>query len=99
MKYFQNIIETIGKKIGCPELIRLGSIPPRPGDPISLVADNVSGGIEPTFSHYYDRTIQTFEGAKTERVEDYAYAKGTEGRTANDINVQEHLSVFSDSYT
>ena len=65
-----------------------------PTGTISLVADNVSGGIEPTFSHYYDRTIQTFEGAKTERVEDYAYAKGTEGRTANDINVQEHLSVL-----
>jgi len=65
-----------------------------PTGTISLVADNVSGGIEPTFSHYYDRTIQTFEGAKTERVEDYAYAKGTEGRTANDINVKEHLSVL-----
>ena len=65
-----------------------------PTGTISLVADNVSGGIEPTFSHYYDRTIQTFEGAKTERVEDYAYAKGTEGRTATDISVQEHLSVL-----
>ena len=65
-----------------------------PTGTISLVADNVSGGIEPTFSHYYDRTIQTFEGSKTERVKDYAYAKGTKGRTANDINVKEHLSVL-----
>ena len=31
----------------------------------SLVADNVSGGLEPIFSvTYYDRTIQTFEGPK-----------------------------------
>ena len=65
-----------------------------PTGTISLVADNISGGIEPTFSHYYDRTIQTFDGPKVERVEDYAYAKGTEGRTANDITVQEHLSVL-----
>ena len=41
-----------------------------PTGTISLVADNVSGGIEPVFSHYYDRTIQTFEGPKVERVED-----------------------------
>jgi len=65
-----------------------------PTGTISLVADNVSGGIEPVFSHYYDRTIQTFDGPKVERVEDYAYAKGTEGKTANDTTVQEHLSVL-----
>ena len=65
-----------------------------PTGTISLVADNVSGGIEPVFSHYYDRTIQTFEGPKVERVEDYAYAKGVEGKTANETTVQEHLSVL-----
>lgn len=65
-----------------------------PTGTISLVADNISGGIEPVFSHYYDRTIQTFEGPKVERVEDYAYAHGVEGKTANDISVQDHLAVL-----
>jgi len=65
-----------------------------PTGTISIVGDNVSGGIEPVFNHYYDRTIQTFDGSKVERVEDYAYSKGIEGRTANDISVQEHLSVL-----
>jgi ribonucleoside-diphosphate reductase alpha chain len=58
------------------------------------VADNVTGGIEPVFSHYYDRTIQTFEGPRVERVEDYAYARGVEGRTSSDISVQDHLAVL-----
>jgi len=65
-----------------------------PTGTISIVADNVSGGIEPVFSHYYDRTIQTFEGPIVERVEDYAYARGIKGRTANDISVQDHLAVL-----
>ena len=66
-----------------------------PTGTISLVADNVSGGIEPTFAHYYDRTIQTFDGPIVERVEDYAYSKGVKGRTANEISVEEHLSVLT----
>lgn len=65
-----------------------------PTGTISLVADNVTGGIEPVFSHYYDRTIQTFEGPRVERVEDYAYSKGVEGRTSSDISVQDHLAVL-----
>jgi ribonucleoside-diphosphate reductase alpha chain len=65
-----------------------------PTGTISLCADNVSGGIEPVFSHYYDRTIQTFDGPKVERVEDYAYSKGVKGRTANETNVQQHLEVL-----
>ena len=66
-----------------------------PTGTISLVADNVSGGIEPVFSHYYDRTIQTFDGPKVERVSDYAYARGVEGVSANDLSVHDHLSVLA----
>ena len=66
-----------------------------PTGTISLVADNISGGIEPVFSHYYDRTIQTFEGPKVERVEDYAFGKGTKGRTASEISVSEHLEILA----
>ena len=65
-----------------------------PTGTISLVADNISSGIEPVFSYFYDRTIQTFDGPRVERVEDYAYARGVEGRDANTITVQEHLSVL-----
>ena len=66
-----------------------------PTGTISLTADNVSSGVEPPFSLYYDRTIQNFDGSTTERVEDYAYRHGVSGRTANEITAQEHLQVLA----
>ena len=66
-----------------------------PTGTISLVADNVSGGIEPVFSHYYDRTINTPDGPIVERVEDYAYARGTKGRTSDELSVLDHLEVLA----
>ena len=66
-----------------------------PTGTISLVADNISGGIEPVFSHYYDRTIRTFEGDRVERVSDYAYAKGCKGVTANAISVDAHVDILA----
>ena len=52
-----------------------------PTGTISLSADNVSSGIEPVFSLGYDRTIQTFDGPKVERVDDYGYREfGVEGK-------------------
>ena len=66
-----------------------------PTGTISLVADNISGGIEPVFSHYYDRTIQTFDGPKVERVEDYAFKRGISGRTAGSLSTDEHLAVLA----
>lgn len=65
-----------------------------PTGTISLTADNVSSGIEPPFSLYYDRTIQQFDGHQVERVDDYAYREGYAGRTANEITADEHLDVL-----
>lgn len=66
-----------------------------PTGTISLVADNISSGIEPPFSLFYDRTIQTESGARVERVNDYAYRKGVTGRTANELSVRDHLEVLA----
>jgi len=66
-----------------------------PTGTISLTADNISSGIEPPFSLYYDRTIQQFDGHQVQRVEDYAYRHGVHGRTANEISAQEHLDVLA----
>lgn len=67
-----------------------------PTGTISLSADNVSSGIEPVFSHFYDRTIQTFEGPKVERVDDYAYREfGVKGRTAEELTVFDHVKVLN----
>jgi len=66
-----------------------------PTGTISLTADNVSSGIEPPFSLFYDRTIQEFDGHQIQRVEDYAYRHGVNGRTANEISAEEHLSVLA----
>lgn len=65
-----------------------------PTGTISLVADNVSGGIEPVFSHYYDRTLRTLEGDKVERVKDYAYSKGIKGKTSSEIDVDTHVNIL-----
>jgi len=67
-----------------------------PTGTISLSADNVSSGIEPVFSHYYDRTIQTFEGPIVERVEDYGYRVfGVKGKTADELHVSDHVKVLN----
>ncbi len=65
-----------------------------PTGTISLTADNVSGGIEPPFALFYDRTITGFDGQQIERVEDFAYSLGIKGRTAKEISVDDHLRVL-----
>jgi len=67
-----------------------------PTGTISLSADNVSSGIEPVFSHYYDRTIQTFDGPKIERVDDYGYREfKVKGKTADELSVFDHVKVLN----
>jgi len=67
-----------------------------PTGTISLSADNVSSGIEPVFSHFYDRTIQTFDGPIVERVEDYGYRVfGIKGETADALSVFDHVKVLN----
>jgi ribonucleoside-diphosphate reductase alpha chain len=67
-----------------------------PTGTISLSADNVSSGIEPVFSLFYDRTIQTFDGPKVERVEDYGYnVFGVKGKTADELSVFDHVKVLN----
>jgi len=67
-----------------------------PTGTISLSADNVSSGIEPVFSHFYDRTIQTFDGPTIERVDDYGYREfGVKGKTADELSVFDHVRVLN----
>jgi ribonucleoside-diphosphate reductase alpha chain len=67
-----------------------------PTGTISLSADNVSSGIEPVFSHYYDRTIQTFDGPRVERVEDFGVREfGVKGMAADALSVFDHVRVLN----
>ena len=67
-----------------------------PTGTISLSADNVSSGIEPVFSYGFDRTIQTFDGPRVERVDDYGYRTfGVKGRKADDLPVLTHVEVLN----
>jgi len=67
-----------------------------PTGTISLSADNVSSGIEPVFSYGFDRTIQTFDGPRVERVDDYGYRVfGVKGRKADDLPVMAHVKVLN----
>lgn len=67
-----------------------------PTGTISLTADNVSSGIEPPFLLEYERTIQTFDGPRIEKVKDYGYHKfGVRGLTANEIPAEQHVKVLA----
>lgn len=66
-----------------------------PTGTISLSADNISSGIEPVFSHQYDRTIQTENGPVVETVTDWAYRElGILGKTANECTLDDHLNAL-----
>jgi ribonucleoside-diphosphate reductase alpha chain len=66
-----------------------------PTGTISLVANNVSSGIEPVFSHQYERTVKTVDGSFVETVEDYALREwGIECKTADQVTVDEHVDML-----
>lgn len=66
-----------------------------PTGTISLTADNVSSGIEPVFSYGFDRTIQTYEGPRVERIDDYGVRVfGVKGKTADQCSVTEHVDTL-----
>lgn len=66
-----------------------------PTGTISLSADNISSGLEPVFSHKYDRTIQTEDGPIVEEVTDYGYRElGVVGKTADECTLDEHLGAL-----
>ena len=69
-----------------------------PTGTISLTADNVSSGIEPPFLLEYERTIQTFDGPRVERVQDYGVRYlGVTGATADQITAKEHVAVLANA--
>jgi ribonucleoside-diphosphate reductase alpha chain len=67
-----------------------------PTGTISLSADNVSSGIEPPYELVADRTIQTFDGEKIVKLEDYGYRVfDVKGKTANELSVFDHVKVLN----
>jgi len=67
-----------------------------PTGTISLTADNISSGIEPPYLLEYERTIQTFDGPRIEKVQDYGLRVfGVKGKTANEISAQAHVEVLA----
>lgn len=67
-----------------------------PTGTISLCADNVSSGIEPVFSHSFNRKMVMPDGVREETVEDYAVFKwGHKCVTANEVTVERHVDVLT----
>ncbi len=66
-----------------------------PTGTICLIADNVSSGIEPTFSERAQNTMMTENGPEQFDVEDYGIAfLGTKPRTSSEVTAEEHINVL-----
>lgn len=95
-EFAQTLPKDIRKKISRFGIRNSHLLSVAPTGTISLSADNVSSGIEPVFSHFYDRTIQTFDGPTVERVSDYGYREfGIKGKTADELSVFDHVRVLN----
>jgi Ribonucleotide reductase, alpha subunit len=67
-----------------------------PTGTISMCMDNISSGIEPTFSVKSQRIVQMTEGPETHTVHDYGYRQlGIDPRTALEVTAQEHVAVLT----
>lgn len=95
-EFIRSLPQRIRRRIGKYGIRNSHLLSIAPTGTISLAADNISSGIEPVFSHYYDRTIQHFDTQVVERVTDYAYREyGIKGKTASECTPQEHLAVLA----
>ena len=66
-----------------------------PAGTISLVADNVSSGLEPTFAVETRRSVRMPEGRREIVVRDYGVENfGTVPRTADQVTPQQHVEVL-----
>jgi ribonucleoside-diphosphate reductase alpha chain len=72
-----------------------------PTGTISLWAGNISSGIEPVFSHEYDRVV-IMPGSsltrQTFKIQDYAFANwGLECPTSDQISAKEHIDILCEA--
>jgi ribonucleoside-diphosphate reductase alpha chain len=66
-----------------------------PNGTISLVANNVSSSLEPVFSPYQERRVQTLNGEKLIRLKDYGMEYfGTTPKMAREVTPAEHVAVI-----
>ena len=94
--FAKTLPEHIREAISCYGIRNSHLLSVAPTGTISLSADNVSSGIEPVFSYGFDRTIQTFDGPRVERVDDYGYRVfGVKGCKADDLPVMAHVKVLN----
>ena len=65
-----------------------------PTGTISFCADNISSGLEPTFSHEVNRTVNTEFGLVNILLKDYVYANyNIQGETTEDLTTDAHLNT------
>jgi len=94
-KFIQRLDPDVRKLIGMYGIRNSHLTSIAPTGTISLVADNISSGIEPVFSYGFDRTIQTASGPIVERVDDYGVrVLGVHGKTADQCSIDDHLNTL-----
>lgn len=94
--FAKTLPQSIRKDIECFGIRNSHLLSIAPTGTISICADNVSSGLEPVFSHSYNRRVKTVDGEKTEAVEDWAYrVHGVKGVTADELSVDKHVAVLN----